>query len=202
MLTIGLTGGIASGKSIATDFFQRHDVPVIDADHIVHELIHSGNNTFDQIIAHFGKSVLGQDGEINRSKLRNLIFSDDEQRKVLEAIIHPVVRIKITEQLEQLDHVYCIVCIPLLIETGQQDLFDRILVIDVDQSTQIERIQNRDNISPSLIKNILAAQTTQQVRNSAADDVILNNSSLSVFEENLAQLHNKYLQLSEKLANS
>ena len=145
---------------------------------------------------------LGQDGEINRSKLRDLIFSDNEQRKALEAIIHPVVRLKITEQLQQLDHAYCIVCIPLLVETDQQDLFDRILVIDVDQNTQIERIQNRDNISPSLIKNILAAQATQQMRNSAADDVILNNSSQAEFEKKLAQLHSKYLQLSEKLANS
>lgn len=201
MLIIGLTGGIACGKSTATDFFQRHDVPVIDADHIVHELTHSGTDTFDQIISHFGNAILAQDGELNRGKLRELVFSDNDQRKKLEAIIHPAVRKKISEQLDQLsqlDHAYCIVCIPLLVETGQQDFVDRVLVIDVDPDIQIERIQNRDKISPALIKKILAAQATQQVRNSAADDVILNNSNKPEFEENLVRLHHKYLQLSEK----
>lgn len=197
MLILGLTGGIASGKSTATDYFARRGVPVIDADKIVHELIQSGTQTFNSIVSYFGNSILSDGHEIDRSKLRDIIFSDDVQRKKLESILHPEVRKQIRHQLDQLDAPYCVVCIPLLVETGHHDLVDRILVIDIDPDTQVQRLKQRDKLPPALIQKILAAQATRSQRLAAADDVILNNSDITGFEVELEKLHNKYINPDE-----
>jgi len=202
MLIVGLTGGIASGKTTATDFFSRQGVPVIDADVIVHELLSSDETTYNEIAALFGPDILQTDKTIDRKKVRSIIFSDKQKRLELEAIIHPKVREKIKKEITLLQSgpnpAYCIVCIPLLIETHQQNLLQRILLIDVPEEIQIQRLRMRDKLSSDEIKDILLAQASREKRLEAADDVIENNTNIEQFEKQLLNIHNIYTALAEK----
>ena len=202
MLIVGLTGGIASGKTTATDFFSRQGVPVLDADVIVHDLLSADETTYNEITALFGSDIVQTDNTIDRKKIRSIIFSDKQKRLKLEAIIHPKVREQIKKEITLLQSgpnpAYCIVCIPLLIETRQQDLLQRILLIDVPQETQIQRLRKRDKLSTDEIKNILLAQASREERLEAADDVIENNTNIEQFEKQLLNIHNIYTALAEK----
>ena len=202
MLIVGLTGGIASGKTTATDFFCRQGVPVLDADVIVHDLLSADETTYNEIVALFGPDIVQTGNTIDRKKIRSIIFSDKQKRLKLEAIIHPKVREQIKKEITLLQSgpnpAYCIVCIPLLIETRQQDLLQRILLIDVPQETQIQRLRKRDKLSTDEIKNILLAQASREERLEAADDVIENNTNIEQFEKQLLNIHNIYTALAEK----
>ena len=195
MLVIGLTGGIASGKSTATDFFRTLGVPVIDADEISHELVEPGQPTLSEIIRTFGKEYITPDGQLDRGRLRRLVFSNPEQRLALEHILHPRIRREIQQRLAGLDAPYCIVCIPLLVETNQADLVDRILVIDASTETQISRLQQRQTMNDDEIQGVLTSQASRHARLEVADDTILNDGSIASLHKKLGALHREYLAL-------
>lgn len=207
MLVIGLTGGIASGKSTAAHYFVKHGVPLIDTDQIARELVAPHQSAFTAIAAHFGSSVLNSDGSLNRKHLRQLIFSNEKERRWLEDLLHPLIREQVSVRLQQLSHKacqtpYCIVMIPLLVESQAYDWLDRILVIDSDEITQCKRLQERDGISLGECKAILSAQISRQKRLAAADDIIDNNEGLLELEAAVAKQHKAYLQLAETSGNA
>ena len=200
MLIVGLTGGIASGKTTATEFFSSLGVPVYDADLIVHDLLKQGTTSYTEIINFFGAGIVQDDGELNRKKLRQIIFSDKQKRQQLESILHPKVRTRLKNNIAEIkmaetNTAYCIVCIPLLVETHQQDLVQRILLIDIPKELQIERLKKRDNLSANQINDILAAQATREERLALADDVIVNNLDIEHFEKQLIEIHKNFLSL-------
>ena len=195
MLIIGLTGGIASGKSTATDYFRSLGVPVVDADEISRELAVPGMPAFTAIIEAFGKEYIDTDGQLDRSRLRRLVFSDSTQRSRLEKILHPRIREEIQHRLTTINAPYCVVSIPLLIETGQTDIVDRVLVIDTPVDIQINRLQQRETMNDNEIQAILNSQTSRQSRLEEADDTILNNDTITGLQEKLGALHHKYLAL-------
>lgn len=196
MLIVGLTGGIGSGKSTAARFFSELDVPVIDADEIARDVANPGQPGLQAIIKHFGANVLTPQGVLDRAKLRTLAFSDTAQRLALEAILHPLIRHEIQSRLKVLDAPYCIVMIPLLLETQQQDLVQRILVVDCDEAEQIARVQQRSGLGEMEVRAIMSAQMPRQQRLMAAQDVIHNNGDLEQLRYQVITLHQRYLQLS------
>jgi dephospho-CoA kinase len=195
MLVIGLTGGIGSGKSTVAHQFAQHAVPIIDADQLAHALVEPGSPALDAIRQTFGDAFLTETGELDRAKLRDQVFHDPEQRKQLEAILHPLVRQRIQEWLAQQDTCYVIVVIPLLIETGMQEMVDRILVVDCPESLQLERVIQRSQLDERLFRAILAAQASRDTRLQEADDIIDNSGSLADIESAVAALDQRYRTL-------
>ena len=195
-LVIGLTGGIGSGKSACTALFSAHGVPVIDADELAHALVAPGEPALADIIAAFGPEYLAADGYLDREKLRQRVFTDADSRHRLEAILHPLIRLNINKLIEAVSTPYCIVAIPLLLETGQTDLVDRVLVIDVPESLQISRAATRDRLTEDTIRPILESQVDRATRLAAADDVITNTGSLDELAAKVQALHETYLSLS------
>ena len=195
MLTVGLTGGIGSGKSTVAQRFIELGVPVIDADDIAHYLVEPGKPALQRIIGEFGSDMLSVDGKLNRSLLRKIVFDNPSQRKVLEAILHPLIRIEMMRRVDELKVPYCVLCIPLLVETRQTDIVDRVLVIDSPEELRRRRIKQRDGLPDTEIKAILAAQATAEDRLAAADDVIVNDGGLDDICRQVDELHQKYLDL-------
>ena len=192
MLKIGLTGGIGSGKTTVTEKFSSLNVPVIDADEIARKLAQPGQAAYSEIIKAFGEKILERSGEINRHYLRNLIFSDARARVKLESILHPLIRSKIVEKIEALQTPYCIIAIPLLIETGQTDLVDRILVLDISRELQVRRTMARDNASAEAVETIVNSQVDNQTRLSLADDIIDNSGNIENLHKQIEALNKKY----------
>jgi len=199
MLTIGLTGGIGSGKTTVSDIFQSLGVPVIDSDVIAREVVEPNEPGLDEIVRLFGKEVLHPDGTLNRKQLRNLVFASKSAREQLEQILHPLIRQRSQQQLAALDTPYAILSIPLLVETGLDDSVDRVLVVDCPEQVQIERICKRDNISSHQARAILVAQCSREQRLQAADDIIDNNQSLEGLTQDIHLLHQQYLSLAAQL---
>jgi dephospho-CoA kinase len=199
MLVIGLTGGIGSGKSTVARLFAAMDIPVIDMDLIARQVVEPGLPALEQITQEFGSDVLDDNGRLDRRRLRELIFDSKEKRRRLEAILHPVIRQETQRQISELDASYCIVVIPLLLESQQNSLVDRILVVDVPESLQISRTMKRDDISAEDAQKILAAQIDRDSRLAAADDVIDNSVELSQVRDRLAELDQQYRIMAEKL---
>lgn len=195
MLRIGLTGGIGSGKSTAADMFAKCGTPVIDADEIARQVVAPDQPSFRDIVEVFGDGILDEDANINRGRLRELVFDDPRLRERLEAIVHPRVHTEIQNQLQRLDAPYCIIVIPLLIEADQQDLVDRILVIDVAEELQMRRVTERSALGEDEIRKIIAAQLARDERLRHADDVISNDGDLKHLEAQVARLHERYLSL-------
>ncbi|PHS29753.1 MAG: dephospho-CoA kinase [Methylophaga sp.] len=198
MLKIGLTGGIASGKSTVCSLFADYNVPIIDADIIARQLVEPSNEAYSEIVHYFGKEILQNDNSLNRKKLRQRIFSDPAAKQTLETILHPKIRQQLILQSQQ-QHAaaaYIILAIPLLVESKMSDLVDRTLVIDVDPSLQLKRLQQRDEISSDLAHTIINAQCSPKRRLASADDVIDNNGNLAALSEQIKLLHQKYIKLS------
>ncbi len=195
MLKIGLTGGIGSGKSTVTQIFSELKAPIIDADIIAHELVGPGKPALKAIVDHFGQQILTNQNALNRKKLKEIIFSNPEQKKQLEQILHPLVFAEMESQIKQLSGPYCILSIPLLLETQMEDFVDRILVIDCPVEFQLERVKNRDQLSEDRIKAIIASQATKEQRLQAAEDVIDNSTDAQALAEQVKKLHNLYLSL-------
>ncbi len=195
MLTIGLTGGIGSGKSTVSDIFQSLGVPVIDSDLIAREVVQPGEPGLEGIIQHFGKEILQSDGSLDRQRLRNLVFDDETARKHLEQILHPLIRQRSQQRLATLNTPYAILAIPLLVETGLSDSVDRVLVVDCPELVQIERICSRDGINPDQAQAILAAQCSRKQRLEAADDIIDNYQSIDNLTQAVASLHKRYISI-------
>ena len=194
-LCIGLTGGIGSGKSTVAALFTRHGVPVIDTDEIAHALAAPDQPAHGDIVAAFGREALDSSGRIDRARLRQRIFSNPAERARLEAILHPRIRAAVTRQVEALHAPYCVIVVPLLIETGFTDLVDRVLVIDADDAARVQRTTARSGLNEPEIRSIMASQAGRGERLQKADDVITNNSDLAHLEREVARLHTTYLSL-------
>lgn len=200
-LRVGLTGGIGSGKTTACELFRELGVPIIDADHIAHHLIDKDGAAYSIIKNEFGNKIIMDNGQIDRSLLRKIIFSRQEYRKKLEAILHPLIFSEIEKQVSSLVDPYCIICIPLLVETNALNKVDRVLVIDSDKSKQIERTQKRDNITKKDVIKIIEAQASPRQRLNAADDVIHNNDDIVALRKEILLLHEKYNYIAKNRRN-
>lgn len=198
MLRIGLTGGIGSGKSTIAALFAAHGVPVIDADAIAHRLTLPGLPATARILQVFGPDVADAGGGIDRKRLAQRIFQNQSERTRLENILHPLIRAEMLAAQEGLDAPYCLLVIPLLVEADQRDMVDRVLVVDVEQNTQIARIAARDGRSETDIRAILSTQADRTERLNLADDCIVNNGDLAKLKAQVDGLHRKYLALARK----
>ncbi|WOE78728.1 dephospho-CoA kinase [Pseudomonas protegens] len=192
---LGLTGGIGSGKSAAAQHFIDLGVHVIDADHAARWVVEPGRPALEQIARHFGDSVLQADGQLDRAALRKLIFEVPEQRRWLEALLHPLIAEEIVSHLARAESPYAILVSPLLIESGQFRMTQRILVIDVPQQLQIERTLQRDQISEQQVQAILQAQASREERLRHADDVLVNDRDHAWLRSEVERLHHFYLTL-------
>jgi len=194
-LKIGLTGGIASGKTTVCQLFAQHGITIIDADIIARELVEIDQPALAEISNLFGSQILHEDGQLNRARLHHIIFEDQKDRQQLEAILHPKIRLEITRQLAQQHNAYCIVAIPLLIEAKMCDLVDRVLVIDIKEELQINRLMARDNITATTAQTMIASQCSNEQRLSFADDIIINNQSIAPLTKQVNKLAEKYTHL-------
>jgi dephospho-CoA kinase len=196
---VAVTGGIASGKTTVANLFQEQfAIDIVDADIVAREVVKPGTTGLTQITQHFGSTVLHQDGTLNRAELRQRIFSDLEEKKWLEDLLHPLIRQKMQHDLAQAQSAYALLVVPLLVENHLQSMADRVLVVDVDEETQVERTMRRDNVSKEQALKILAAQATRQQRLDIADDVIKNNATSEQLLQLVTKLHQKYLAMSGK----
>ena len=191
---IGLTGGIASGKTMVSDCFKKLGTQVIDADIISHEVTEPSGSAFEEILSEFGSEILDEKGLINRKKMRAIIFNDPSQKKILEEIIHPKVRDEMFQRINKSDDHYLIVSVPLLVETGMHQIMDRNLLVDCSEDTQIERLMHRDKITLNEAKAILKNQASRSDRKKIADDLIVNENNVTLIElENeVLELHKYY----------
>lgn len=194
-MIIGLTGGIGSGKSAAGIEFEKLGITVIDADEIAQKASLKNSKAYKEIVEYFGASILDNSQNIDRRKLRNIVFNDDEQKKKLEQILHPAIREDISFAISNSKSPYTIIMVPLIYETNSKDNYNRILVIDCDEDIQISRAVTRDGASEEDIKKIINSQATKQERLSIADDVISNNSSIEKLSDKVLHLHKNYLEL-------
>jgi dephospho-CoA kinase len=195
---VGLTGGIGSGKSTVAAIFQQLGVPIIDADVIARTMVAPGQPALEEIISAFGPDSVDDSGALDRNRLRKRVFSDPEKRRRLEAILHPKIHHEIIDLTTGIKAPYCIAVIPLLLETHQQDLVDRILVVDADVDNQIARVTLRNSLSRSEIVEIIAAQASRDSRLAAADEVINNDSSLDELAGQVRAHHEKYLEIARQ----
>ena len=193
MLTIALTGGIASGKSEVSRLFEGLGVPVIDTDLISRQLVKPGEPALQEIVTAFGASILNSDGALNRKKLGKLIFNSRQQRHRLEDILHPRIRDEVARQLQRVVAPYVIVVIPLLLETRYPITVDRILAIDTPHELQRQRLVKRNAISETDADKMLQTQATNSQRLAAADDVISNQGALKDLQAEVERLHQYYL---------
>ena len=196
-LKIGLTGGVASGKTTVSDFFKGLGISVIDADVISHEVTQPDGSAFEEIISSFGSNILDENGLIDRKKMRAIIFDDASKKEMLERIIHPKVREEMFNLASQSNDHYLIVSVPLLVETGMNEMMDRTLVVDCSEETQIERLMHRDKITLGEAKSILRNQTNRSTRLKASDDLIVNekNVTLNELEKEVLELNKRYSKL-------
>ncbi len=198
MLIIGLTGGIGSGKSTVANMFANLGVPIIDMDRIARDIVAPGQAALKHIVNAFGEELINEDGQLDRQRLRNIIFDSTEKRQQLEAILHPLIRQETEHQLTSVQAPYCIIVIPLLLESDQRSLVNRILVVDAPESMQKSRTMQRDGITASQVEKILASQIDRQSRRKAADDIIENSGDLDTLRSQVASLDHQYRLLADK----
>jgi dephospho-CoA kinase len=192
---VALTGGIASGKTTVADLFATLGVPVIDTDVIAREAVEPGQPALDQVVEEFGPEVLGTDGRLDRRRLRERIFADPEAKRRLEAILHPTIRAEMERQSFAADGPYQVLVIPLLTEGKRRDHVDRVLLVDVPEELQIQRLMSRDGVTHEQAQASLDAQATRAERLAVADDVVRNTGRPEDLREAVARLHAQYLQL-------
>ncbi len=195
MLIIGLTGGIGSGKSTVARYFAELGVPVIDADALARDIVAPGAEALRGIVEHFGPDMLKPDGTLDRARLRNIVFAQPEQRRTLENILHPRIYAEMRRRAAAIDAPYCVMVIPLLLETGQTGFVDRVLVVDAPEAVQRTRVHARDGLSPDEISAVMHSQVTRQTRLAAADDLISNDGGLDRLRQQTEALHQHYLRL-------
>jgi dephospho-CoA kinase len=194
-LRVGLTGGIASGKSAAAGCFAALGVPVIDTDELARRLTEPGQPALAAIVAAFGGAVLRPDGTLDRRALRGLVFADPGRRRTLEGILHPRIETAVLTACAAVTAPYLVLVVPLLLESGFVRHVDRVLVVDCPEKIQRERLAGRDGETPERIRQMLAAQTGRTERLARADDVLENTGSLTDLQAAVAALHGRYLRL-------
>ncbi|TXY45379.1 dephospho-CoA kinase [Vibrio mimicus] len=196
---VALTGGIASGKTTVANLFHEHfGIDLVDADVIAREVVEPDTDGLKAITAHFGQTILNQDGSLNRTALRERIFADPEQKTWLNQLLHPMIRQRMQQALAQTTSPYTLLIVPLLVENQLQNMADRVLVVDVEESIQIERTIARDNVSIEQAQAILAAQATRAQRLAIADDVLKNDAKNQKLLPQITLLHQKYLAMSRQ----
>lgn len=198
MFVVGITGGIGSGKTAVTNAFQELGIEIVDADIAAREVVTLGSPGLTAIEKHFGADILLKDGTLNRTKLREIIFKNPAEKKWLEQLTHPLIREEIIKGLNNSKSPYTILVSPLLIESGQSQLVNRVLVVDVPVEVQIQRTCERDNNPQAQVEAIIKSQLDRETRLSYADDIIENNHSLLHLQEHVAKLNQQYLRLSEE----
>lgn len=194
MLKVALTGGIASGKTTVSDLFVELGVPVIDTDIIARQLVEPGQPALEQIVAHFGASILQADGQLDRRQLRARIFNDPGERHALEAILHPAIRNELESQLARVTAPYTILVIPLLAESSRTWGQDRTLLVDAPEALQVARLVERDHCSVAEAEAALSSQADRGQRQSIADDIILNDGDTAELAKRVRELHSAYLR--------
>ncbi len=200
MFIVGLTGGIGSGKTAVSDTFKSLGVDIIDADVASRIVVEKGQPALRQIVEHFGKDILQEDGTLDRALLREKVFAEPKEREWLEKLLHPLIYQTLNRLLSEASSEYAILVSPLLVETGQNKLTQRILVVDVPEQLQIERAVARDNNNEQQVRAIIAAQADRNQRLAYADDVITNDQDISFLHAEVKKLHLQYLQMAKSLA--
>jgi dephospho-CoA kinase len=198
MFIVGLTGGIGSGKSAASDYLQQQNITIVDADLISRQVVEPNSPTLTKIAAYFGNDILLADGTLDRAKTRKKIFNNPDNKQWLENLLHPLIRQEILQQLNRSTSSYTVLVSPLLFEAEQDKLCDRILVIDCPEQLQIDRASSRDNNDPTQVQRIIASQIPRQQRLDRADDIIENTGTLNQLHHQLEQLHKRYLTLAKQ----
>lgn len=194
-LTVGLTGGVASGKSTAAEAFRALGVPLLNADHVAREVVAKGTPALARIRSEFGADFLGANGELDRPKMRQHVFANAQARRALEGITHPAIRERLMQWRDAQARPYCVLDVPILIESGMFELVDRILVIDAPEDVQVARLRERDRVGAELARQMLAAQATREQRLARADDRILNTGTVAQLCAAVGRLHQLYLDL-------
>ena len=192
-MIVGLTGGIGSGKSAAGKYFVELGIDVIDADDISKNILDKNIKAKELFIKNFGDKFLDKKNNINRDLLRSEIFVNEEKKNILESIIHPIVREEIVKFINRSDSIYKLIMVPLIYETNSQDFYDKIIVVDCNEENQILRASERDNKSKENIINIIKNQASRENRNSIADEIILNDSTLDNLRDQVIKVHQKLL---------
>lgn len=195
---LGVTGGIGSGKSAATQWFESQGIVVVDADIVAREVVEPGQPALKEIQLSFGDWVLLEDGNLNRRALREHIFQFPEARETLEKITHPAIRQSIIQQLQQAESPYVILVSPLLFETNQHELVHHTLLIDADEQTQLQRASQRDGQNEEQIRKIISVQMPRTQKQLLANDIVMNDGLLEHLHQQLKPLHLKYLQSAEQ----
>jgi dephospho-CoA kinase len=197
-MIVGLTGGIGSGKSEVSSRFEKLGINIVDADVVARELVTLGSHSLRAIAEHFGIHILKQDGSLDRKKLRELIFETPAEKVWLESLLHPIIRNEIIHQLNHSKSPYAILASPLLLETSQDELVDRILVVDANEELQLDRASLRDGNNADQIKKIMATQMNRSSRCAKADDIIHNHGDLQELDRQVQHLHSRYVELTQK----
>lgn len=192
-LIIGLTGGIASGKTTVANLFAAHGIDIVDTDQIAYDLVKPGQIAYKKIIDHFGKTILDSNKQLDRIQLRKRIFANTDEKHWLESLLHPLIRQQTKAMIEKSTSPYCIVVIPLLYETWPNPLINRVLVVETDPQQQLSRLKQRDTINTNLAESMIAQQANNQQRQSIADDIVYNNNNPEDLEAGVSKLHNQYL---------
>lgn len=200
---VGVTGGVASGKSTVTAMFQAHGVPVLDADESARAVVAPGSEGLAAVVDAFGPRILHQDGSLDRARMREMVFADLDARRRLEAILHPLIRAHMHAEMQRLAAAdppppYLIAAIPLLAEVGAYPWLSRVLVVDAPEQVQIERVMARDGIDADMARAMLAAQIGREQRLALADDVIVNDSDPGALAARVRALHDVYLRTSTR----
>lgn len=204
MMRVALSGGIASGKTTVSNAIAEFGIPIIDTDILAREVVAPGTIGLQRVVDRFGDSILDDTGALDRKQLREIVFSDESARLDLESILHPLIRDATNQRFEELDHSitpYAVVVIPLLVETGQENNYDRVVIVDVEPKLQIQRVMERDNCTAEQAESILASQATREQRLAVADDVIFNSSTTKAVDLQVKKLHEHLLKVAKKRAN-
>jgi dephospho-CoA kinase len=195
---VGLTGGIASGKSTAAKFFGALGVPIIDTDQLARDVVEPGQPPLERLVERFGPSILTEDGHLDRPALRNIVFSDPKARADLEALTHPAIGVAVEARSAEVGGIYQIFVLPLLVEKSLGSQLNRVLVVDCDEELQIRRLQARDGSTLEQARAILNAQAARTTRLKAAHDVITNEGDMSAVRDQVQKLHARYLELAQQ----
>ncbi len=201
-LVIGLTGGIGSGKTAVSDLFAEKGIAVIDADVIAREVVEPGQPALEAIKDKFGSDILLEDGSLDRRQLRDVVFNSPDMKAWLNNLLHPAIRQAMIEQTKNAQSAYCILSVPLLVENGLNSMVKRVLVVDVDEDTQVQRTCARDEQSEDQVKKIMSAQATRSQRLALADDVIDNSGNKDSLVAQVDKLHNFYLECAKSTARA